>query len=501
MLATTCFLIVVAATLAITRWAASRASGREGFYAANGSVSAGQNGLAIAGDFVSAATLLGTTGIYFAAGADSILYLVPFLLGLCFMLAWIAGPLRELGRFTLGDVVTSRLDSPVLRVYSGASTIVISLIYLVAQLVGAGGLIAILFGLPFVAAVVIVGALMAVYVTFGGMIAATWVQVIKAAILLAAIAVLAVLCLAKGGGLEAIYARAEAAHELGAKLFALHGQKMDLFSTVSLVAGLSLGTMGLPHLLVRVFTVRDAVAARNSVAIGTAIIASVLAVIFLVIAPSTVAFVKGVPEYQDAAGGVRGGVNMAVVHLASAVGGELLFGVIAAVAFATILAVVAGLTVTVASAASHDIYATLAGKKLSDEGHELSVFRWTAVGASALAVVLAIALQKENIAVLVAGAMVLAASANFPILFLVIYWRGLTVAGAIAGGLTGLVSAMVLLVLGPSVWVKVLGNPAPIFPAEYPTLITMPLAFVVAWLVSRATAAPEPWARPLDEPA
>ena len=222
-----------------------------------------------------------------------------------------------------------------------------------------------------------------------------------------------------------------------------------------------------------------------------------LAVIFLVIAPSTVAFVKGVPEYQDAAGGVRGGVNMAVVHLASAVGGELLFGVIAAVAFATILAVVAGLTVTVASAASHDIYATLAGKKLSDEGHELSVFRWTAVGASALA----IALQKENIAVLVAGAMVLAASANFPILFLVIYWRGLTVAGAIAGGLTGLVSAMVLLVLGPSVWVKVLGNPAPIFPAEYPTLITMPLAFVVAWLVSRATAAPEPWARPLDEPA
>ena len=276
---------------------------------------------------------------------------------------------------------------------------------------------------------------------------------------------------------------------------------MDLFSTVSLVAGLSLGTMGLPHLLVRVFTVRDAVAARNSVAIGTAIIASVLAVIFLVIAPSTVAFVKGVPEYQDAAGGVRGGVNMAVVHLASAVGGELLFGVIAAVAFATILAVVAGLTVTVASAASHDIYATLAGKKLSDEGHELSVFRWTAVGASALAVVLAIALQKENIAVLVAGAMVLAASANFPILFLVIYWRGLTVAGAIAGGLTGLVSAMVLLVLGPSVWVKVLGNPAPIFPAEYPTLITMPLAFVVAWLVSRATAAPEPWARPLDEPA
>ena len=491
MLATACFLVVVAGTLAITRWASRRASGREGFYAANASVSAGQNGLAIAGDFVSAATLLGTTGIYFAVGADSILYLVPFLLGLCFMLAWIAGPLRELGRFTLGDVVTARLDSRALRIYSGASTIVISLFYLVAQLVGAGGLIAILFGLPFVAAVVIVGALMAVYVTFGGMLAATWVQVIKAAILLAAIAVLAALCLVQGGGLEGIYARAAGAHESGVQLFALHGQKLDLFSTVSLVAGLALGTMGLPHLLVRVFTVRDATAARRSVAIGTAIIASVLAVIFLVIAPATVAFVKGVAQFQDGAGGVRGGVNMAVVHLASAVGGEWLFGVIAAVAFATILAVVAGLTVTIASAASHDIYATLVGRKLSDEGHELSVFRWTAVGASALAVLLAIALQRENIAVLVAGAMVLAASANFPVLFLVIYWRGLTAAGAIAGGLSGLVSALVLLVLGPSVWVKVLGNPTAIFPAEYPTLITMPLAFLVAWLVSRLTA-PDP---------
>ncbi|HVX90981.1 MAG TPA: cation acetate symporter [Candidatus Paceibacterota bacterium] len=482
-----CFLVVIAATLLITRWAARRASGREGFYAANGSISAGQNGLAIAGDFVSAATLLGTTGIYFAVGSDSLLYLVPFLLGLCFMLAWIAGPLRELGCFTLGDVMTAQLRSPVLRVYSGISTLVISLLYLVAQLVGAGGLISVLFGLSFVTAVIVVGALMAIYVTFGGMIAATWVQVIKASVLVVAILLLALLCVVRAGGLDSIYARAAAAHELGTQLFALGNSKMNLFSTISLVAGLAFGAMGLPHLLIRAFTVRDAAASRQSVAIGTAVIALMLSVIFFVIAPATVAFVKGVTQFQNTQGVVRGGANMAVVHLASALGGELLFGVIAAVAFATILAVVAGLTVAIASAASHDIYATLAGKKLSDEGHELAVFRITAIGASTVAVMLAIVLQQQNIAVLVAGAMVLAASANFPVLFLVIYWRGLTVAGAIAGGLAGLTSALVLLTLGPAVWVKVLGHGAPIFPSEYPTLITLPLAFLTAWQVSRLT--------------
>jgi cation/acetate symporter len=487
MLAMICFVLVVAATLVITRWAARRAAGREGFYAANSSISAGQNGLAIAGDFVSAATLLGTTAIYFGSGADSILYLLPFLLGLCLMLAWIAGPLRQLGRFTLGDVVTARLNSPVLRVYSGVSTITISLIYLVAQLVGAGGLISILFGLPFLAAVVIVGALMAVYVIFGGMVAATWVQVIKASVLLAAIAVLAALCLVKGGGLSGIYERAAAAHALGPRLFALGGQKMGLFSTVSLVAGLALGTMGLPHLLIRAFTVRDARESQRSVAIGTAIIAAVLAVVYLIIAPATVAFVAGARQFQDASGALRGGPNMAVIHLASAVGGDLLFGAIAAVAFATILAVVAGLTVAIASAAAHDIYAALKTHTGSGEREELGVFRATAIGASAAAVLLAMALQHENIAVLVAAALALAASANFPVIFLVIYWRGLTVAGAVSGGLAGLASALLLLILGPDVWVKVLGFAAPVFPVEYPTLITMPLAFAVAVTVSLAT--------------
>lgn len=501
MVAMICFFLVVAVTLIITRWAARRASGREGFYAANSSITAGQNGLAIAGDFVSAATLLGTTGIYFTAGADNIMYLVPFLLGLCFMLAWIAGPVRQLGRFTLGDVITARLRSPALRVYSGVSTIAISLLYLVAQLVGAGALISILFGLSFVTAAVIVGSLMAIYVTFGGMIAATWVQVIKAGVLLVAISLLTVLCLVKGGGLEGIYDRAAAVHGLGADLFSLGGLKMDLLSTVSLVAGLALGTMGLPHLLIRAFTVRDATESRKSVAIGTAFIAVMLAAIFLIVAPATVAFVAGAEEFRDPSGGIRGGANMAVMHLSSAVGGELLFGVIAAVVFATILAVVAGLTVAIASAASHDIYATLTRKTLSSEGHELAVFRWTAIVASLVAVLLAIALQRQNIAVLVAGGMVLAASTNFPVLFLAIYWRGLTVAGAIAGGVAGLISALVLLILGPAVWVKVLGYPEPMFPLEYPTLVTLPLSFATAWLVSRVTASSLAPRESIEQPA
>lgn len=484
MLAVFCFATVVFVTLIITRWASARASGREGLYAASGQISPAQNGLAIAGDFVSAATLLGTTAIYFAAGADSILYLVPFLLGLCLMLAWIVGPLRELGQFTLGDVYASRLNSPTLRIFSGICTVIISLLYLVAQLVGAGGLIAVLFGIPFIAAVVLVGSLMAIYVTYGGMVAATWVQVIKAGILLTAITVLALLCLLKAGSLENLYRQAEARHDLGSRLFALGGLKLSMFSSVSLVIGLSFGTMGLPHLLIRAFTVRDARASQKSVAIGATIIATVLAVLFLVISPATVAFVRGVAAFQDSAGGLRGGGNMAVIHLATAVGGDIFFGIIAAVAFATILAVVAGLTVSIASAAAHDIGAAFRNPHSSDEEHELLFFRFAAIAASIVAVALSVALQDENIAVLVAAALVIAASANFPILFLAIYWRKLTIGGALAGGIAGLTSAIILLILGPTVWVKLLGFAAPIFPSEYPTLITMPLAFIVAWVTS-----------------
>ncbi len=483
MTAIVCFIALVITTLAITGWAARRSQGRSGVYAADGALGPAQNGFAIAGDFLSASTFLGTTAIFFTAGVDMILYLAPFLFGLCLMLIWIVGPLRRLGRYTLGDVLAARLPSRGLRIYIGLSTITISIAYLIAQLVGAGMLIAILFGLQFEWAVLIVGVLMTVYVAFGGMLAASWVQIIKAGLLIGTVAIICVLAVVGAGGVGALYERAASVFPKGAELFTFGGLNLSMLSTISLVVGVAAGTMGLPHILIRAFTVRDALAAQRSIAVGATLIAIVVGLVFAIVAPATVAFVMGDPAYQTASGAIRGGTNMVVVHLASALGGEVLLGLVAAVTFATILAVVAGLTIAVASASAHDLYASLREGKV-DERRELRVFRVATVASSAAAVGLAILFKEQNIAVLIAMALGVAASANFPVLFLAIYWRGLTARGAMIGGATGLVSALVLIVLGPEVWVRVLGNAQAISPLEYPALASAPLAFVTAWLVS-----------------
>ncbi len=483
MTAIVCFIALVITTLAITGWAARRSQGRSGVYAADGALGPAQNGFAIAGDFLSASTFLGTTAIFFTAGVDMILYLAPFLFGLCLMLIWIVGPLRRLGRYTLGDVLAARLPSRGLRIYIGLSTITISIAYLIAQLVGAGMLIAILFGLQFEWAVLIVGVLMTVYVAFGGMLAASWVQIIKAGLLIGTVAIICVLAVVGAGGVGALYERAASAFPEGTRLFQFGGLDLSMLSTISLVVGVAAGTMGLPHILIRAFTVRDALAAQRSIAVGATLIAIVVGLVFAIVAPATVAFVMGDPAYQTASGAIRGGTNMVVVHLASALGGEVLLGLVAAVTFATILAVVAGLTIAVASASAHDLYASLREGKV-DERRELRVFRVATVASSAAAVGLAILFKEQNIAVLIAMALGVAASANFPVLFLAIYWRGLTARGAMIGGATGLVSALVLIVLGPEVWVRVLGNAQAISPLEYPALASAPLAFVTAWLVS-----------------
>jgi cation/acetate symporter len=483
MTAIVCFVALVIATLAITGWAARRSQGRSGVYAADGALGPGQNGFAIAGDFLSASTFLGTTAIFFTAGVDMILYLAPFLFGLCLMLIWIVGPLRRMGRFTLGDVLAHRLPSRGLRIYIGLSTITISVAYLIAQLVGAGMLIAILFGLTFEWAVVIVGVLMTIYVAFGGMLAASWVQIIKAGLLIATVLIICVLAIVDAGGVSELYARAAGVFPKGAELFEFSGLNLSMLSTISLVVGVAAGTMGLPHILIRAFTVKDALAAQRSIAVGATIIAIVVGLVFAIVAPATVAFVMGDPSFQTETGALRGGTNMAVVHLASALGGEVLLGLVAAVTFATILAVVAGLTIAVASAAAHDLYASVQEGHV-DERRELQVFRIATVASSALAVLLAIIFKQQNIAVLIAMALGIAASANFPVLFLAIYWRGLTARGALAGGTVGLLSAIALIVLGPEVWVRVLGNAQAISPLEYPALVAAPLAFVTAWLVS-----------------
>ena len=481
-----CFVITIAATLGITAWAARRGQDRASMYAASSAITGGQNGLAIAGDFMSATTVLGVVGLYFAGGVDTMIYFLAPLAAMCLILLWVAGPLRRLGRYTLGDVLVARLSSPAMRTFSGVSTIVISLIYLIAQLVGAGALVSVLFGLSFNHAVMIVGALMAIYIVFGGMLAATWVQIIKAVLLITGIAILSGASIAQAGGLGALYDKAAAIHALGPALFHFGGMKLNLFSSVSLAFGLTLGILGLPHLLIRFFTVPDEAAARRSLVVACSIIGLVFILTFAVIAPAGVAFVTGQHQFLSPTGAVRGGPNMVAVHLAQAVGGDVLYGVFAAVAFATILAVVAGLTIAIASATSHDVFGSGRPEGRSETG-DLWIFRIAAIAASVGAVALAIVFQKENVAYLVALAMTVAASTNFPVVILSLYWRGLTTAGALLGGLAGLISSVGLIVASPAVWVRVLHHPAPLFPADYPALVSAPLAFAVCWLVSSMT--------------
>jgi cation/acetate symporter len=494
-----CFLATIAGTLAVTVWASRRSASRADYYVAGSKITGLQNGFAIAGDFMSATTFLGLTGMYFASGADQVaIYFLTPLVGLSLMLLLIAGPLRQRGKFTLGDVMAARLHGPSLRLFSGASTVVISILYLVGQLVGAGTLISALFGLSFGAAVLLVAVLMTTYVTVGGMLAATWVQIIKACLLVAVVGLLAVLCVAKADGLTAIYAQAAAAHPLGWSLFTPGGSNTDLFSAVSLAFGLTAGMLGLPHILIRFFTVPDEREAQKSTVAAVGIIGLVFALMFAVLGPSAVAFLKGTPNYVTAAGDLVGGPNMASIHLSGALGGPPLLGVTSAVAFATILAVVAGLVMASATAASHDLYAVVARAREPNDRRELAAFRVAAAGIAAVSVLLAFVFQHENVAVLAALAFTVAASANVPVLLLCLYWPRLTTLGALSGGLFGLVSSVTLIALGPSVWVRILHHAAPLFPSDYPGLLVAPIAFVVAIVVSLARPEPAADAAPGD---
>jgi cation/acetate symporter len=472
-------------TLAITWWAANRSKGRDSLYAASSSISGVQNGLAMAGDFMSATTILGLTALFFSTGIDATIYFAAPFIGFFLILALVAGPLRRMGRFTLGDVVSAKTGSLALRRFAAVATMVISLIYLVAQLVGAGKLISILFGAPFTYAVSVVGALMTVYIVFGGMLAATWVQIIKASLLVAGVIVLAALGLARIGGFEALFARAEQLAHAGERIFSFGGARQDPFTTLSFAAALVFGMLGMPHLLIRLFTVPDAAAARRSIVVSTFVIGVVFLLLLLVISPAAIVFVSPDQRFHDAGGAIVGGPNMIVAHLATAVGGPWLFGGFSGIVLATILAVVAGLTISIATAGSHDLVA--ASHKVSERA-ELWVFRLTAVLAAIAAVALAIVFERENVAILVALAFVVAASSTFPVLILAIYWDGLSVIGALGGGVVGLVASVALIVMGPAVWVSALGHDKPIFPSDYPTLLTMPLAFLVAVVGSKLGA-------------
>ena len=499
------FSVFVVGTLWITKWAAGRTKSASDFYTAGGGITGFQNGLAIAGDYMSAASFLGISAAVMATGYDGLIYSIGFLVGWPILTFLLAERLRNLGKFTFADVAGYRFKQGPIRTFAASGTLVVVAFYLIAQMVGAGQLIKLLFGLDYWVAVVIVGALMMIYVLFGGMTATTWVQIIKAVLLLSGVTFMAVAVLAAFNfSPEALFAKsvevrsqiaanggktAEEAAKIGQSIMGPGGFVKDPISAISFGMALMFGTAGLPHILMRFFTVPDAKEARKSVFWATTWIGYFYLLIFI-IGFGAITLVLTNPEFANVVTGVihggAGASNMAAVLVAKAVGGNVFFGFISAVAFATILAVVAGLTLSGASAVSHDIYATVLRKGEADSASELRVSRITTLCLGVVAVLLGIAFEKENIAFMVSLAFAVAASANFPVLAMSMLWKDCTTRGAVIGGFLGLIASVALTVLSPSVWEATLGNAkgsAP-FPYASPALFSMTIAFIGIWLFS-----------------
>lgn len=507
------FVVFVIFTMFITKWAAGRTKSAADFYTGGGGITGFQNGLAIAGDYMSAASFLGISAAVMTNGFDGLIYSIGFLVGWPVITFLMAERLRNLGQFTFADVAAYRYEQKPVRVFAAVSTLVVVAFYLIAQMVGAGQLIKLLFGLEYWMAVVIVGALMLVYVLFGGMSATTWVQIIKACLLLAGASFMGFMVLAKFGfhpgamfakavEIKTILAQkallaealktnpaatvdtvAAAAAAKGFSIMGPGGFVKDPISAISFGMALMFGTAGLPHIMMRFFTVPNAKEARKSVFWATTWIGYFYILTFI-IGFGAISFVLTNPAFLDAKGVLKGGGNMAAIHLANAVGGNIFLGFISAVAFATILAVVAGLTLSGASAVSHDLYATVIKKGKADSASELKVSRITTIVLGIVAVVLGIAFEKQNIAFMVSLAFAVAASANFPVLFMSVLWKNCTTRGVTIGGSIGLVLSVFLTILSKSVWVDVFHNATEIFPYTSPTIFSMTIAFIAIWFFS-----------------
>ena len=482
------FFAFVLMTLGITYWAAGRSKSASDFYTAGGGITGKQNGLAIAGDFMSAATLLGLTAMIYGDGVDGYIYMVAFFVGWPIILFLMAERLRNLGKFTFADITAYRLSQGPVRTMAAISSLTVVCFYLVAQMVGAGQLIKLLFGLDYNVALVVVGVLMMVYVIFGGMVATTWVQIIKACMLLAGGTSIMLLAFAQFGfSLDTLLTKAMEVHRLGTNMLSPGKLLADPVTALSMGLGLMFGIAGLPHILMRFFTVTNAQEARKSVFYASGIIAFFFNVI-AIMGLSAIVLVGTNPEFFEGGvvgGKLIGGGNMVALHLAKAAGGNLLLGFLSAVAFATILAVVAGLALAGASAISHDLYARVIMKGKASESSEIRVSKIATLGLGVVAVLLGMAFEKMNVAFMVALAFGVASCANFPVLLMSMYWKGLTTRGALVGGYTGLISSVLFVVFSKSVWVDVLGNPAPLFPYTQPALFAMPLAFLAIYVFSK----------------
>jgi cation/acetate symporter len=483
------FLLFVSGTLGITYWAAKRTKTAKDFYTAGGGITGFQNGMAIAGDYMSAASFLGISGLVYMKGYDGLIYSIGFLVGWPIILFLVAEQLRNLGKYTFADVASYRLRQTPIRSLAASGSIATVILYLIAQMVGSGKLIQLLFGLQYEVAVVLVGVLMILYVTFGGMLATTWVQIIKAFLLLAGATFMAIAVMAHFDfSFSSLFATAT--EMKGIEIMSPGGLVSDPVSAISLAVALMFGTAGLPYILMRFFTVGDAKEARKSVFYATGFIGYFYILTFI-IGFGAIVMVFNNPEYLDLAkqaidGGspILGGNNMAAIHLSHAVGGDFFLGFISAVAFATILAVVSGLTLAGASAVSHDLYASVYKKGKADGMAEMKVSRMATVALGIVAIIMGIAFENQNIAFVVGLAFAIAASANFPILFLSMYWKKLTTRGAVVGGSLGLATAVVLVILGPIVWVQILGNAEAIFPYKYPALFSVSVSFIGIWFFS-----------------
>ena len=484
------FFVFIVGTMGITKWAASKTKSASDFYTAGGGITGFQNGLAIAGDYMSAASFLGISGMIFLHGFDGMIYAIGFLVGWPIILFLMAEKLRNLGKFNFTDIAAYRLDEQKIRILAACGSLTVVTFYLIAQMVGAGKLIELLFHIPYAWSVVIVGALMIVYVTFGGMLATTWVQIIKAVLLLSGVTFIAIMVLSHYGfSFLALATEAVNMHPKHDAILNPGPFVKDPVSAISLGLALMLGTAGLPHILMRFFTVNNAKEARKSVVYATAfigyfyIIIGVVglgATVFLLSPEAAMYFKGGVIDMKN----IIGGNNMAAVHLSHALGGDVFLGFIAAVSFATILAVVAGLTLAASNSIAHDLYAIVIRKGKATDEEEMKVSKRTVLVIGIVAILLGFAFENQNIAFMVGLAFALAASANFPILILSIYWSKLTTRGAFIGGFLGLITAIVLVVLSKTVWVDIFKFETAIFPYTQPALFSILVAFIGIWFFS-----------------
>lgn len=474
------FFIFIAFSLGITYWAARRTTSTADYYAAGGNISGFQNGLALAGDFMSAASFLGIAGLVALNGFDGLIYSIGFLVGWPIVMFLIAEPLRNLGRYTFTDVVAFRLQQKPVRIAAALGTLAVVSFYLIAQMVGAGNLIKLLFGLDYNLAVLIVGGVMLAYVVFGGMIATTWVQIIKALLLLGGTIILALWVLSKFS-MNPTVLFAAAAEKYGAGVLAPGKQVSDPLDAISLGLSLMFGTAGLPHILMRFYTVPDAKAARTSVMYATVFIGFFYLLTFIL------GFGAMVLVGQDAIKAIDAGGNMAAPMLAEVLGGDAFLGFIAAVSFATILAVVAGLTLSGAAALSHDLWVNVVRNGHANETEQFRVARGATLLLGILAILLGIVFKDQNVAYMVGLAFAIAASANFPALVMSMLWRRFTTKGAVASMVVGTLSSLLLIYLSPTIQVTILKHATAPFPLKNPGLVSIPLAFIVGIVVSLLT--------------